>query len=246
VVDRQFAELRLAQLYDLWSPAAERGDFGFYLPMVMRARSVADIGCGTGELLRLARRAGHPGRLSGLDPAEAMLEVARRQTDVEWLLGDMTTVEWSSEFELIVMSGHAFQVLLEDDEILRTLSAIRSALTPDGRFAFETRNPAAREWERWIPENAVDTKSTDGSTVRMSHRVHEPIVDDRVTFTSTFTCSEWPKAELSESTLRFLDRDSLNTFLNTSGMSVVEQFGNWSGTPFSAFSPEIVTIARPT
>jgi hypothetical protein len=32
---------------------------GFYLPMVMSAGAVLDVGCGTGELLRLARQAGH-------------------------------------------------------------------------------------------------------------------------------------------------------------------------------------------
>ncbi|MFZ0668497.1 MAG: methyltransferase domain-containing protein [Acidimicrobiales bacterium] len=246
MVDRQFAQLHLAELYDLWSPAKERRDFGFYLPMVMEAHAVADIGCGTGELLRLARKAGHAGRLCGIDPAEAMLLVARHEHDVEWVLGDMTTVDWLSEFDLIVMSCHAFQVLLEDDEILRTLSAIRSALTADGRFAFETRNPAAREWEKWIPKNAVEAKGADGRTVRMSHRVHLPVLSDRVTFTTTFTCSEWPGAEQSESTLRFLDRNSLGIFLSAAGMSIVDQLGDWSGGPVSATSPEIVTIARAT
>lgn len=45
------------------------------------------------------------------------------------------------------MTGHAFQVLIEDDEIRASLTAIRSALARNGRFAFETRNPAARAWE---------------------------------------------------------------------------------------------------
>ena len=55
---------------------------------------------------------------------------------------------WEQEFDLVVMSGHAFQVLLGDDEIRSALAAVRAALVPGGRFAFETRNPPARTWER--------------------------------------------------------------------------------------------------
>ncbi|MFI1396091.1 hypothetical protein [Streptomyces sp. NPDC020681] len=36
------------------------------------------------------------------------------------------------------MTGHAFQVLVEDDELRTALAAVRSALTGEGRFAFET------------------------------------------------------------------------------------------------------------
>ena len=68
MVDPLFADPALASWYDALSPTDERGDFGFYLPRVMSARSVLDVGCGTGSLLGLAREAGHRGRLLGLDP----------------------------------------------------------------------------------------------------------------------------------------------------------------------------------
>ena len=85
MVDRLFAEPRLAVLYDLFCPWDPRGDFGFYLPLVLGADSVLDAGCGTGMLLRRARAAGHSGRLCGLDPAAAMLRVARAAADIEWV-----------------------------------------------------------------------------------------------------------------------------------------------------------------
>lgn len=245
MVDRHFSEARLAELYDLLAPWGEPDDH-FYLPLVMSAGSVLDVGCGTGQLLRAARDEGHEGRLVGLDPAGAMLDVARRRTDVEWIQGDLSTVGWDREFELIVMTGHAFQVLVEDEQIRHALAAIRKALTDDGRFAFETRNPSARRWEQWTPEYAVEVVNSARETVRYWNEVELPVEGDIVRFTSVYTSPVWHEPELSWSTLRFLDADGLAEFLTDAGLAIEEQFGDWDRSPLSSVSPEIITIARRT
>ncbi len=246
VVDRQFSEASLAALYDCFSPWDPRGDSGFYLPLVLSAEAVLDVGCGTGMLLHRAREAGHPGRLCGLDPANGMLEQARERSDIEWVLGDLVSVCWDRQFDLVVMTGHAFQVFVDDDELRVSLAAIRSALTENGRFAFETRNPPVREWERWTPENAAEVTDASGAVVRMEHQVETPVEGDVVRFTSTFTSPNWDRPQLSSSTLRFLDPDSLSSFLSGAGMTVEEQFGDWNRDPLTDTSPEIITIAKRT
>jgi ubiquinone/menaquinone biosynthesis C-methylase UbiE len=162
--DRQFVEPRLAELYDAFCSA--RRDFDFYLPLVLRARTVLDVGCGTGQLLRLARKAGHTGHLCGLDPANAMLDVARDCPDVEWTLGDLRSVRRDQSFDLIVMTGHAFQVFVRDEDIRQALAIVRSLIAPDGRFAFETRHPLARAWTNWTPENASEVTTPAREFVR--------------------------------------------------------------------------------
>ena len=241
VVDRLFAEPALAELYDAF--CIGRRDFDFYLPLVMSANRVLDVGCGTGELLRLAREAGHTGRLCGLDPAEAMLKQARKREDVEWVLGNLTSVYWDEEFDLVVMTGHAFQVLIEDSVLRESLSAIQSALTDRGCFVFETRNPLAKGWEAWVPENATTIKDGE-STVKMSHQVESPITGDTVSFTTTFSSTRWDRPFISRSTLRFLDNDSLSKFLSDAGLVIEEQFGDWDYKPLTNVSPEIITMAR--
>ena len=242
VVDRLFSEPSLAALYD--ACCMGRPDFDFYLPLVMSADAVLDVGCGTGELLRLARQAGHVGRLCGLDPADAMLDQARLCPDVDWILGDLSATRWDRAFDLVVMTGHAFQVLVADEDIRASLGAIRSALTDDGRFVFETRNPNVGEWETWTPDNAVEVVSAGGAGVRMAHEVETPVADDLVSFRTTFTSTDWDRPQISRSTLRFLDARTLSVFLSDADLVIEDQFGNWDGTPLTEKSPEIITVAR--
>ncbi|OEU90412.1 methyltransferase [Streptomyces abyssalis] len=246
MVDRLFSDPGLAELYDTLCAGplrAARDDFGFYLPYVMSASTVLDIGCGTGELLHMARESGHTGRLCGLDPAEAMLgQARRRRPDVEWVLGEPGSAGWQGEFELVVMTGHAFQVFVEDEQLRSSLAAIRTALTADGRFAFETRNPAARAWEHWVPENEVELADPRGGVLRSRHEA-EPPVGDTVTFRQTLTGPRWDVPQSSVSTLRFLGEGELSSFLSEAGLTAAEQFGDWDGRPLTDDSPEIITIA---
>ncbi len=102
-----YSDEEAAALYDVlnaWGPSEE-----FYLALMLEARSVLDVGCGTGRILHRARQAGHAGRLCGLDPDPAMLGVARRRTEIEWVAGTAASVTWNREFDLAVMSGHAFR-----------------------------------------------------------------------------------------------------------------------------------------
>ena len=111
-------------------PPTRRDDFAFYLPLVRCARAVLDVGCGTGALLHLAEGRS-PRAAVRVDPASGMLAQARDRTDIEWVLGDLSSVVWDHEFDLIVMTGHAFQELIGDDEIGAALAAIRRALVDD-------------------------------------------------------------------------------------------------------------------
>jgi SAM-dependent methyltransferase len=244
MVEHQFAEDRLAALYDRFYPPRRRDDFVFYLPLIMSARSVLDVGCGTGALLRLARESGHAGRLCGLDPATGMLNQARRRPDVEWVHGDPATARWDREFDLVIMTGHAFQELVADDEIRDALAAIRTALEDGGRFAFETRNPLDRAWERWPEQYSEEVRDDAGALVRREYRVEEPIAGDTVHSVSVFTSPAWETPAVSRGVLRFLDAGTLAAFLAGAGLVVEEQLGDWDRSPFTDVSPEIITIAR--
>ncbi|MFI9010779.1 class I SAM-dependent methyltransferase [Actinosynnema sp. NPDC053489] len=237
-----FEDADLAAYYDLINDS--RADTDFYLGLVLSADAVLDVGCGTGVLLKEARAAGHRGRLVGLDPAEGMLAQARRADGVEWVRGDLGTASFNAEFDLVVMTGHVFQIFLTDDEVREQFAAVRAVLRPDGRFAFETRNPGARAWERWTPEHGTEVVGEGGERVRVEHRV-ESVVDGLVTMTETFSSPDWPEPRVDRGSLRFTDADHLDALLRETGWAVAERYGSWDRSPLTPTSREIITIARP-
>ena len=241
MADHQFEDPTIAALYDEFCPWDRRDDFHFYLPRILASRAALDVGCGTGLLLHRAREAGHEGRLVGIDPAHGMLEQARKRTDVEWVHGDLTRAGFEREFDFIVMTGHAFQVLLGDDELRAFLGAIRTALAEGGRFAFETRNPLDRAWERWNVEYAIGVRDASGAEVQMKTEVHR-VEGEFVEFGHTYSCERWAAPQRSDSKLRFLSREALLRFLEESGLRVHEEYGDFTGGAFTDQSEELVLV----
>ncbi|WP_433434987.1 class I SAM-dependent methyltransferase [Nonomuraea sp. CA-141351] len=240
-----FTDADAAALYDLlnpWDPIRCPSD-AFYDEFVMAAEAVLDVGCGTGSMLHQARELGHHGRLTGLDPDLAALDRARRRSDIEWIAGVAADMTWDREFDLAIMASNAFQCFIGDEELSKSLAAIRRALRDGGRFVFETRNPQARAWEEWNPSNATEVVDGNGRRLRVSHQV-ESVVADVVTFTETTSDHDGAVLRVDRASLRFLDVPKLGAFLGEAGFEIEAQYGDWHHEPVSDASRSIVTIAR--
>jgi hypothetical protein len=161
---------------------------------------------------------------------------------VEWISGDAASIAFSHEFELALMTGHAFQFLVTDDDVHRSLAAIRHALLDGGRFVFDTRNPAARSWEQWNPERAIDVVHPSGRRLRVWHEV-EDVSADVVTITETTADLDGTALRVDRAKLRFLAVDELEVFLTDAGFEIEAQYGGWSRQPLGPLSSEIVTFA---
>lgn len=252
MVDAHYSNPDLAALYDIFHAWNSSPQDPFYLELVMAADHALDVGCGTGKLHRIAREHGHRGRLVGLDPAGAMLEVGRAdRADIEWTLGDLVTGPYDGaaggpfegEFDLVTMSGHAFQVFLSDEQTRANLAGARKALRSGGLFAFETRNPAARAWQRWTPEHERRVQAPDGRQAWSAHSL-ERVEGELVTFSTAYRLQGWPEPGHSRSTLRFPEAQAVNALLADSGFEVQNQYGYWDRSPLTESSPEIITLAR--
>lgn len=234
-----------AALYDVlnpWNPEESRAD-RFYHELVMAAGSVLDVGCGTGAMLTYASEHGHRGRLAGLDPDHAALERARRRADVTWIAGTAAQATGTAEFDLVTMTGHAFQFLVNDDELHESLTAIRRSMREGGRFVFETRHPQARAWEGWNPSQRATVTDPAGRALSLWHEVIS-VTGDVVTFTGTTAAADGTVLRVDRASLRFLDTQRLTDFLNDAGLDVEFQYGDWQRGPVTSTSREIITIAR--
>src|SRR5919205_3429918 len=115
-LDQHYVDARLVALYDIENTRGADTDFYVRLAADLDARTILDLGCGTGLLTRELASDGR--QVIGVDPAPAMLAYARRQPGadrVEWIEGDSSALG-KAEADLVIMTGNVAQVFLDDSE----------------------------------------------------------------------------------------------------------------------------------
>jgi SAM-dependent methyltransferase len=241
--DPLYRDPTLAQFYDLENGWADDLDYCFGL--AAGARSVLDLGCGTGQL---AARLAEGLDMVGVDPAAAMLEIARARPGgegVTWVRSDAQALRLDQRFDLVLLTGHAFQVFLTDDDQRAALATIARHLAPAGRFVFDSRNPAAREWREWGPEasrrtvahpslgpiEAWNEATQDPATGIVTYKTHYRVVSSGELFSAS-------------SRIRFTDQQVLAARLEDAGLAVDRWLGDWRGGAFASDSREIIPLGR--
>ena len=120
------------------------------------------------------------------------------------------------------MTGNVAQVFLTDEDWTRTLQGIAVALHPGGNLVFETRRPDRRAWEEWAADTAPVSLEIPGTgSVERSSEVTSVRLPF-VSFRNTYTFRADGTVVTSDSTLRFRDRDELETSLVTAGYRVLD------------------------
>ncbi|MFF7990675.1 class I SAM-dependent methyltransferase [Kitasatospora xanthocidica] len=220
MADECFGHPRLAAIYDRLDP--DRGDLVPYLRMAeeLTARRVLDIGCGTGVFALLL--AGRGIDVVGVDPARASVEVARAKPGgdrVRWIHGDVTDLP-RLQVDLATMSANVAQAIADPRGWQRTLRGAYDALRPGGHLVFETRDPAARAWERWTREHShrVTEIPGVGSVESWVESIGTSL--PLVTFRWTYVFGADGQVLTSDSTLRFREREEVERDLTVNGFVV--------------------------
>lgn len=242
-----YADENLAQFYDV--QPAERADFAYCETMAQSAASVLDLGCGTGVLAtRIALSGSNARRIVGADPAKAMLDIAGAREGgekVQWVEAGAETLALDECFDLILLTGHAFQVFLTKAQQQAVLATIARHLTPQGRFIFDTRNPAfpARK-ERTRQETLHQFEHGDHGPVEKWNVSTYDAGSGILTFSNGYRIVETGNVHEAEEQIRYTPKEEVAALIAQAGLAVDSWLGDWEGAPFHGQSREIIPLGR--
>ncbi len=250
-------EPRLVAVYDV--ECAGRWDHDFYLSMAdeLSAETVIDIGCGTGVFVADVAQRGMSA--IGIDPAEAILDLARRRVadagleqKVQLVHGDLSVVD-DDVADLVIMMGHVAQYFLTDSEWQMVLTEAHRVLRPGGHLAFETRNPAVNWAAEWTEDNTrADVPHPDGGDFTSWVQVVDVAgpVDSYVITHHGHTILPSGDGDgdgvhlVAEERLRFRNRDEVVSSLEAAGFAVERTWADWERSAWTPESREIIVDAR--
>ena len=241
-----FEEEFFASLYDCLNPWSVSDQF--YLEQAVASGGpVLDLGCGTGVLA--CRLAARNLDVTGVDPSEAMLRVAQSREGaarVNWIRSDGQSLRLPQRFNFVCMTGHAFQQLLTDDDAVALLRAAAAHLNPQGRFVFETRNPAVQAWLQWTPEHSTRTVQAPryGRASLFYDAQADPAIGI-VTIAEHYHLLDQEVRRVGRNRIRFIDQQHLSRLLAEAGLAVVAWYGSWDRERLSPTSKEIIVVTRP-
>ncbi len=237
--DPHYTDLRLARIYDLDSPWST--DTDFYISLAGPSqKTIIDLGCGTGTLALGLAAAGH--QVTGIDPAAAMLRVAKEKPgqnqNLHWHQAKAQNFQLGQRFDLILMTGHAFQVLLGDDDVFAALQNMANHLKQNGQVAFESRNPNIDWNQQW--RRTATWSLAEGDVVQTRSQVS--VQGEYYSFSHQY---QFADATLdSPSTLRFMSPAKIEAMLGRAGLHIDHLYGNWDGSAFDpASSLEMIFVA---
>jgi SAM-dependent methyltransferase len=167
---------REPHLYDVVFPDAEETTAGMVRAAIARyrpgaARSVLDVGCGTGrDLEALARTIAD---CCGVDLLESNILYAKSvRRNITFLVGDMRTFRLGRTFDVITCLGNALSYALTDEDLTATMRTFAAHAHEGAMLAFDVLNARAylegNGFEERV-EGAVDAPAFRAASVS----VHE-------------------------------------------------------------------------
>ncbi|MBB4064417.1 class I SAM-dependent methyltransferase [Gellertiella hungarica] len=243
--DLLYNDPTLASFYDVENEWMDDSETCF--DMAAQAKSVLDLGCGTG-LLAVAMAEGGKRRVVGVDPASAMLAIARAREggqDVTFLEADARSLRLDERFDLITMTGHAFQCMLTREDRLALLRTIAAHLSDKGRFIFDSRNPAAEEWLEWNRDESERViEHPELGTFLAWNEASLDAATGIVTYETHSRNLIGTRHYEAKSRIAFPDKAELEAILKEAGLKAERWLGDWSGEAWGPDMPEIIPIGK--
>ena len=244
-----------AELYAL-THRGNPGDIAFYGRVCRGAKSVLELGSGSGRLLTAL--AGTKRRVVGLELDPELLALARRNLRalpvakrklVRVAKADMRNFALPQRFDRVLLPYNALYCLLGKRDALTCFRAARRALEPGGALALDAWNadPFHRNPERTgadDPEPIVTLRHA-GRTWDVFERSRVRRAQQRLDVNYTYLPREGGNAYEIPIAQRYFLAGEISDLLERAGFVVEARYGDFSGGRFNARSSQLVVIARP-
>ncbi len=229
-----------ADVYDDWYEHISDVD-----ATVTRGRALAgdgtalELGVGTGRLALPLAATGVP--TWGVDASAAMLHRLRAKPGghaVRVVQADMAAPGLSADgrFAVVFCAYNTFFNLDAPEAQRNCLAWVARALAPHGRLAIEAFVPTdAAE----TPEGPVSVRSVDADRVVVSVATRDVPAQ---TISGQFVDVSEGGVRLRPYRVRYLFPDQLDALAAATGLARVDRWADWDGTPFTADSPNHVSV----
>jgi SAM-dependent methyltransferase len=194
-------------------------------------KKILDVACGTGRHYIPLMQKGY--EVKGVDLSQNMLNILRKKADglalkPDIFRKDMRDIDFADEFHAIICMNSAFQYLLTDDDILKTLRMFHKSLEYRGVVIIDMMNFLSllgRYKENIIRNYSVDgikikqaiEHSVDNVSAIWNHREFGIIEKEGETFTYE---------ELHR--FRMLNYNEISNLLGEAGFSEIRCFGEFT------------------
>lgn len=217
---------------------------------------ILDVGCGTGRVM--FHLAGEGYTVHGIDKSPEMLERARRRmqgrTDLRErcivMEGDILTDKLPAKYALIILPYNTFMHLNGDGQQVEALRRLTDLLEEDGQLVID------------MPNAGEHFAASDDGSIHLERSFVEPETGHyvmqqsvaRLDRTAQMQYITWiydeidaqgvVKRTVAPQVLRYVFPGEMLLMLELAGLSLVERYGDYDGSPFEGECPRMLVIAE--
>jgi len=133
---------RFSELYDLFHQKKDYSKETKFLRNILEkynSKKILDVGCGTGRHIELLEKQGY--ECTGLDINPEMINIAKKRTKANFIIGDMSNFSLNNKFDAIISMFASFNHIIEQKKIENSLKCFFNHLNPYGILILDLHNP---------------------------------------------------------------------------------------------------------
>ncbi len=240
----EFSDPRLVALYDKLNPFGDDSEFFCKQAEKLGAKTIIDLGCGTGLLTCELAKRGH--QMVGIEPSAAMLEVARSKPyadQIKWIQGSFKQMK-GLQTDMVLMTSHVAQFFLEDKEWQEMLEAAHHALKPGGHIVFDIRRLTNPPFPGWPTEdNRRKFENIAAGPVEWWFKLLS-VENKRVRYELHYFFVYSGEEVVSVNELVFRSQEEVIQGLSNAGFEMEVVYGDWDNSVANPTSPEMIFVAK--